>query len=108
MVQFEKSASAALLELFPFLAQAKILRQWAGTTDMTPDYSPIMGLSPIENYYLDAGWGTWGFKATPICGKTMAELIATGRVPELIKPFSLERFYEFSQVNEAGATAASH
>jgi sarcosine oxidase subunit beta len=85
-----------------------MLRQWAGTTDMTPDYSPIMGLSPVENYYLDAGWGTWGFKATPICGKTMAELVATKKVPEIIKPFELERFYKYQQINEAGATAASH
>ena len=103
-----ESLSAAALELFPFLAQARLLRQWAGITDMTPDYSPIMGLSPVENYYLDAGWGTWGFKATPICGVTMAELIATKRVPALIKPFELERFYRYQQINEAGATAASH
>jgi sarcosine oxidase, subunit beta len=103
-----ESLSAAALELFPFLAQARLLRQWAGTTDMTPDYSPIMGLSPVENYYLDAGWGTWGFKATPICGVTMAELVATKKVPSLIKPFELERFYRFEQINEAGATAASH
>lgn len=100
--------AAAVLELFPFLSQAKIMRQWAGTTDMTPDYSPIMGLSPVENYYLDAGWGTWGFKATPICGKTMAELVATKKVPAIIKPFELDRFYRFEQINEAGATAASH
>ena len=75
---------------------------------MTPDYSPIMGLSPVDNYYLDAGWGTWGFKATPICGVTMAELVSSGQVPELIRPFALERFYAFEQINEAGATAASH
>jgi sarcosine oxidase subunit beta len=104
----KESLAAAALELFPFLAQAKVMRQWAGTTDMTPDYSPIMGLSPVDNYYLDAGWGTWGFKATPICGKTMAELVATGKVPSIIKPFELERFYRFAQINEAGATAASH
>jgi len=103
-----ESLSAAAMELFPFLAQARMLRQWAGTTDMTPDYSPIMGLSPVENYYLDAGWGTWGFKATPICGVTMAELVATKKVPEIIKPFELERFYKYEQINEAGATAASH
>ena len=103
-----ESLSAAAMELFPFLSQARLLRQWAGTTDMTPDYSPIMGLSPVENYYLDAGWGTWGFKATPICGVTMAELVATKKVPEIIKPFELERFYRFEQINEAGATAASH
>ncbi len=104
----KESLASAIIELFPHLAQARILRQWAGITDMTPDYSPIMGLSPVENYFLDAGWGTWGFKATPICGKSMSELIATGRVPDLIRPFELERFYRFQQVNEAGATAASH
>ena len=91
------------------MANAKLMRQWAGMTDMTPDYSPIMGLSPVHNYYLDAGWGTWGFKATPICGKTMAELVASGgKVPELIAPVALERFSRFQQVNEMGATAASH
>jgi len=99
---------AGAVEMFPFLAEAKLLRQWAGTTDMTPDYSPIMGASPVENYYLDAGWGTWGFKATPICGRTMAELVATKRAPELIAPFALSRFGDFRQVNERGATAASH
>ena len=50
------------LELFPFLANVKILRQWAGITDMTPDYSPVMGKSEVKNYYLDAGWGTWGLQ----------------------------------------------
>lgn len=107
-LELKESLASAILELFPFLAQANVLRQWAGITDMTPDYSPIMGVSPVRNYFLDAGWGTWGFKATPISGKTMAELIATGRVPDLIQPFELERFYRFEQVNEAGATAASH
>ncbi len=104
----KETLAAAITELFPFLSQARLLRQWAGITDMTPDYSPIMGLSPVENYYLDAGWGTWGFKATPICGKTMAELVATKKLPDLIRPFGLERFYRFEQINEAGATAASH
>ncbi len=100
---------AHAIELFPFMSNLKLMRQWAGITDMTSDYSPIMGLSPVENYYLDAGWGTWGFKATPICGKTMAELVASGgKVPELIQPFALDRFDSFRQVNEMGATAASH
>ena len=107
-LEMKESLAAAVVELFPFMSELRVLRQWAGVTDMTPDYSPVMGLSPVQNYYLDAGWGTWGFKATPICGKTMAELVATGRVPELIAPFALERFYEFRQVNEAGATAAGH
>ncbi|EPJ48321.1 MAG: sarcosine oxidase [Osedax symbiont Rs2] len=100
---------ANAVELFPAIAQMRLMRQWGGLTDMTSDYSPVMGLSPVDNYYLDAGWGTWGFKATPICGKTMAQLVAdNGKVPALIKPFSMERFYRFAQVNEMGATAASH
>lgn len=100
---------AHAIEMFPFMANLRLLRQWAGITDMTSDYSPIMGLSPVENYYLDAGWGTWGFKATPICGKTMAELVASGGVvPDLIAPFAMSRFDTFKQVNEMGATAASH
>ena len=96
------------LEMFPCLAGAKVLRQWAGMTDMTPDYSPVMGLTPVSNYYIDAGWGTWGFKATPVCGLTMAEMAATGKVPELIRKFGMDRFARFEQVNEMGATAASH
>lgn len=97
------------IEMFPFLANIRLMRQWAGITDMTPDYSPIMGESPVKNYYLDAGWGTWGFKATPICGKTMAEMVANGgKAPALIAPFRLDRFSRFQQVNEMGATAASH
>ena len=105
----KESLIASAVDMFPFLSEMRLLRQWAGITDMTTDYSPIMGLSPLENYYLDAGWGTWGFKATPICGQTMAELVASGgQVPELIQPFALDRFDRFQQVNEMGATAASH
>ena len=105
----KESLIASAVEMFPFLSEMRLLRQWAGITDMTSDYSPIMGLTPLENYYIDAGWGTWGFKATPICGKTMAELVASGgKVPELIQPFELDRFSRFKQVNEMGATAASH
>ena len=105
----KESLISSAVEMFPFLSEMRLLRQWAGITDMTTDYSPIMGLSPIKNYYIDAGWGTWGFKATPICGKTMAELVASGgKVPELIQPFELARFDRFQQVNEMGATAASH
>ncbi|MEP0074215.1 MAG: FAD-dependent oxidoreductase, partial [Marinomonas sp.] len=108
-LDLKESLMASAVEMFPFMANLKLMRQWAGITDMTSDYSPIMGLSPVENYYLDAGWGTWGFKATPICGKTMAELVANGgKVPDLIAPFAMDRFDVFRQVNEMGATAASH
>lgn len=96
------------VHLFPFLQGVRLLRQWAGITDMTPDYSPIMGASPLANLWLDCGWGTWGFKATPVAGKRLAETIVTGRVPAIIKPFALERFETFRLLNEMGATAASH
>ncbi|MBZ9894509.1 MULTISPECIES: FAD-dependent oxidoreductase [unclassified Mesorhizobium] len=96
------------VHLFPFLQGVRLLRQWAGITDMTPDYSPIMGASPLANLWLDCGWGTWGFKATAVAGKRMAETIAKGRAPDLLKPFALERFETFRLLNEMGATAASH
>ncbi|MGB3643254.1 MAG: FAD-dependent oxidoreductase [Mesorhizobium sp.] len=107
-LDMKEHLAAGAVHLFPFLQNVRLLRQWAGITDMTPDYSPIMGASPLANLWLDCGWGTWGFKATPVAGKRMAETIAGGRVPDILKPFSLERFQSFSLLNEMGATAASH
>ncbi len=105
-LDFKESLLPHVLEMFPFLDNVEVLRQWTGFCDMTPDYSPVMGATPLRNYYIDAGWGTWGFKATPVCGKRMAETLATGRVPELLEPFRLERFAQFQQVGERGAAAA--
>lgn len=107
-LDFTEGLMANTLELFPFLENAKLLRQWAGIADMTPDFSPVMGITPVSNYYIDAGWGTWGFKATPVCGSCMAEVAATGKLPELIKPFELERFSRFEQVGERGAASVGH
>ena len=107
-LDFIEGLMAHILELFPFLADVPILRQWAGMTDMTPDFSPVMGETPVKNYYIDSGWGTWGFKATPVCGKRMAETIATGRVPALLQPFRLSRFEEYSLVGEKGAASVGH
>ena len=75
---------------------------------MTPDYSPIMGASPLSNLWLDCGWGTWGFKATPVAGKYMAQTIANQKVAPILEPFTMERFATFDLLNEMGATAASH
>ncbi len=107
-LDFKEGLMAHILELFPFLAEARVNRQWAGMADMTPDFSPVMGLTPIENYYVDAGWGTWGFKATPIAGFTMAECIAGTRQPQLIRPFRFDRFDDFEQVGEKGAASVGH
>ena len=107
-LDFMEGLMAHILELFPFMADVPILRQWAGMADMTPDFAPVMGETPVENYYIDSGWGTWGFKATPVCGRRMAELIATGRVPALIQPFRLDRFRDFSLLGEKGAASVGH
>jgi len=107
-LDFAENVSAHLMDLFPFLGDVRILRQWAGLCDMTPDFSPIMGTTPIKGFYIDAGWGTWGFKATPISGKTMAHTIATGSNHKLIESFNLSRFSEFQLVGEKGAASVGH
>ena len=94
------------LELFPQLHGVRILRQWAGICDMTPDFAPIIGASQqVGNFYMDVGWGTYGFKAAPISGKCMAELIATGKTPSLIEPFSPARFETGNLVGEKGSSS---
>ena len=107
-LEFKEGLMANTLELFPFLSEVTVLRQWAGICDMTPDFSPVMGETPLENYYIDSGWGTWGFKATPVCGRRMAETLATRRVPDILRPFRLSRFAEFDQVGEKGAASVGH
>ena len=96
------------LELFPQLSSVRVLRQWSGICDMTPDYAPIIGVSrEVKNYYVDVGWGTYGFKAAPAAAKNLAELLATGKAPKLIEPFSLVRFYGGQLVGEKAAAAVS-
>jgi sarcosine oxidase subunit beta len=97
-----------VLELFPQLERTKILRAWTGLCDLSPDYSPILGKTEVDNFHISTGWGTYGFKAAPIVGVTMAELVATGKPPELIQPFAVERFYTDTMVSELAAAAVSH
>jgi sarcosine oxidase subunit beta len=78
--------------LLPFLRSMRILRSWAGLCDISVDFSPIMGETGVDGLLITTGWGTWGFKAIPAGGEAMAELIATGRTPDLIRPFGLDRF----------------
>jgi sarcosine oxidase, subunit beta len=107
-LSFLQESSRHALELFPQLERARILRSWAGLCDISPDFSPILGRTEVDGFHVSAGWGTYGFKAAPIVGKTLAELAATGRTPELIEPFRLERFYEDRLVSELAAAAVSH
>lgn len=107
-LNFLQDLSRHTLELFPQLERARLLRAWAGLCDLSPDYSPILGKTEVENFHVSAGWGTYGFKAAPITGVTLAELIATGKTPQLIEPFKLERFYTDTMVSELAAAAVSH
>lgn len=108
-LRFLENAAAHTLELFPCLARVKVLRQWGGICDMTPDFAPIIGpVDGIEGFYLDVGWGTYGFKAGPVAGFRTAEMIATGKVPDLLKPFALSRFANLELVGEKAAAAVSH
>ncbi len=108
-LSFLEGAATHLLELFPQLANVKILRQWAGLCDMTPDYSPIMGGTPdVKGFLMTVGWGTYGFKAGPASGFLMAELIASGKTPPKLEPFALTRFYEDRLVGEKAAASVSH
>ena len=99
---------AAAIELFPLFANAKLLRTWAGIVDVSPDASPIIGVTPLEGLFINCGWGTGGFKATPGSGWVYAETIAKGEPSDLAKPYALERFTTGALIDEHGAAAVAH
>jgi len=105
---FLEYSARHVLELFPQLERIRVLRSWTGLCDLSPDYSPILGRTEVSNFHVSAGWGTYGFKAAPIVGTTIAELAATGKTPDLIAPFALERFHTDTMVSELAAAAVSH
>jgi sarcosine oxidase subunit beta len=97
------------LELFPQLHAVRVLRQWGGVCDMTPDFAPIIGCAEeVDRFYMSVGWGTYGFKAGPAAGKFLAEAITTGKTPEIIVPFSPARFRTGRLLGEKAAAAVSH
>ena len=99
---------AAAVELFPVFARAHLLRTWGGIVDTTPDASPIVGRTPYENLFLNCGWGTGGFKATPGVGWCMAHTIAHDEPHPYNAPFTLDRFVTGALVDEHGAAAVAH
>jgi sarcosine oxidase subunit beta len=98
----------AVLELFPSFSRLKLMRQWAGAVDITPDTSPIMGLTPVRNLYINCGWGTGGYKAIPAGGDTMADTVVHDRPHPLIKSFGLERFERGALIDEGAASGVAH
>jgi sarcosine oxidase subunit beta len=99
---------AAAIELFPIFERAHLLRTWGGIVDISPDASPIIGRTPVDNLFINTGWGTGGFKATPASGWTMAHTIATGEPHELNAAFNLERFVTGHLIDEHGAAGVAH
>ena len=102
--RYMKHQAEALIDLLPALKGARFMRIWGGLTDMTPDMAPIISDSTVEGYYMDCGWGYFGFKSGPITGKYMADWIAKGESPDILKPFHLRRFREFNLQKETAST----
>ena len=107
-IEAPRVALAAALELFPVFARADAPRSWAGSVDVTPDASPILGPTPLEGLFVNCGWGTGGLKATPGAGRMYAETIATGETHPLAEPFALERFALGAHVGGHRAAAVAH
>lgn len=99
---------SALVELFPPFRRLRLMRQWAGIVDISPDTTPIMGKTPVEGLYINAGWGTGGYKAIPAGGHTMAHTIAHDAPHPLIRPFGLERFETGALIDEGAAAGVAH
>lgn len=98
----------ATVELFPACSRLRLMRQWAGIVDISPDTSPIMGPTPVPGLYVNCGWGTGGYKAIPAGGETMAWTLAHGRPHELITGFGLDRFQSGALIDEGAASGVAH
>jgi sarcosine oxidase subunit beta len=99
---------SGLMGMFPTVGQLKLMRQWGGVVDVTPDSSPIMGESPLPGLYLNCGWGTGGFKAIPVGGEMMAYMLANGKHHDLTRPFDLDRFQTGRLIDEASGSGIAH
>jgi sarcosine oxidase subunit beta len=103
-----EEAVAALLDLFPNFSRLRLMRQWAGAVDVTTDSSPIIGKTPVDNLYVNCGFGTGGFKAIPAGGVSFAATVADDRPHPLVRSFDLERFYTGRMIDEAAAAGIAH
>jgi sarcosine oxidase subunit beta len=101
-------AISAVCELFPIFSRMRMLRAWGGIVDVTPDRSPIVGLTPAPGLFVNCGWGTGGFKATPGSGHVFAHTVAAGAPHPIAAPFSLDRFRTGRLIDEAAAAAVAH
>jgi sarcosine oxidase, subunit beta len=98
----------AICELFPVVRRTRMMRNWGGIVDVTPDRSPILSKTPVPGLFVNCGWGTGGFKATPGSGHVFAHTVATGEPHPIAAPFSLDRFRTGRLIDEAAAAAVAH
>ena len=98
----------AICEMFPVFTRMKMLRSWGGIVDVTPDRSPILAKTPVKGLYVNCGWGTGGFKATPGSGHVFAHTIARDEPHSINAPYTLERFRSGRLIDEAAAAAVAH
>ncbi|WP_276120218.1 sarcosine oxidase subunit beta family protein [Pararhizobium qamdonense] len=98
----------AICELFPIFRRMKMMRSWGGIVDVTPDRSPILAKTPVSGLYVNCGWGTGGFKATPGSANVFAHTIANDAPHRINAPFTLERFRSGRLIDEAAAAAVAH
>jgi sarcosine oxidase subunit beta len=98
----------AICELFPNFRRLAMLRNWGGIVDVTPDRSPIIGLTPVPGLFVNCGWGTGGFKATPGSGHVFAATVARNEPHPMAAPFGLDRFRTGRLIDEAAAAAVAH
>ena len=99
---------AAVMELFPMMSRLRMVRQWGGIVDVCPDASPLITKTPVKGFYINAGWGTGGWKATPGSGHVFADLVANDEPNDIAAPFTMERFATGKLVAEHGAAAVAH
>ena len=99
---------AAICEIFPIYRRMRMLRTWGGIVDVTPDRSPILGKTPVQGLYVNCGWGTGGFKATPGAGDLLAYTMAKDEPHRINAPFNLDRFRNGRLIDEAAAAAVAH
>ncbi len=99
---------ASICEIFPLFKRMRMLRSWGGVVDVTPDRSPILGKTPVPGLYVNCGWGTGGFKATPGAGHLLAHTIAKDEPHKINAPFTLDRFRTGRLIDEAAAAAVAH
>jgi sarcosine oxidase subunit beta len=103
-----RATISSVLQLFPSFSRLRLMRQWAGRVDITPDTSPLMGPTPVPGLFINCGWGTGGYKAIPAGGDTMAHTLATGHTHPLISAFGLQRFRTGALIDEGAAAGVAH